>query len=123
MQLENEIGNLNRRRRRGPLSLQQRWEIVQAAYQKGMKGADLCDLNYSLMSADEKGEADRIWGEIRPLDFTVLLEHGKDVPVVTAIQEGSTDLLSIQVVSRYRHTFDSFYGVIPTDRTDNWPSL
>jgi hypothetical protein len=70
MSLENEIEKLKRTHKRGSLTLQQRWEIVQAAYPKGMKGADLCDLDYSLMSADEKAEADRFWKELS-LDVSV----------------------------------------------------
>jgi hypothetical protein len=52
MILENEIEKLKRTHRHGPLTVQERWQIVQAAAKNGMKGADLCDLDYSLMSAD-----------------------------------------------------------------------
>jgi hypothetical protein len=65
MQLENEIEKLKRTHRRGPLTVQERWQIVQTAAKNGMKGADSCGLDYSLMSADEKEESDRIWAEIR----------------------------------------------------------
>jgi hypothetical protein len=65
MSLENEINKLKRSRKHGPVSPQERWEIVQAAARNGMESADLSELDYSLMSPDEQREADRIWAQIR----------------------------------------------------------
>jgi len=66
MSVENEIEKLKRTHKRGrPMSSQERLEAVQAAYQSGMRGAALCDLDYSLMSPEECDENNRIWAEIK----------------------------------------------------------
>jgi len=64
MSIENDIAKLKRNHKRGPITTQERLETVQAAYQSGMRGAALCDLDYSLMSPDEREENDRIWAVV-----------------------------------------------------------
>lgn len=64
MSLENEIEKLKRTHKRGPVTTQERLEAVQAAYQGGMRGAAVCELDYSLMSPEEREENDRIWDEL-----------------------------------------------------------
>jgi len=62
MSLQNEIEKLKRTRKPGPMTMQERLEAVQTAYQRGMRGADGCELGYSLMSAEELEENDTVWG-------------------------------------------------------------
>lgn len=66
MNLQNEIEKLKRTRKRGPMSTSERLEAIQIAYKTGMRGADLNELDYSLMSPVEREESDRIWAEIKP---------------------------------------------------------
>ena len=64
MSLENDIEQLKRTHKRGPMSSLERWEAIQTAYKKGMREGDLCELDYSLMSPEEREEAGRIWAGI-----------------------------------------------------------
>jgi hypothetical protein len=65
MSLETDIEKLKRIHKRGPMSQAERLEAIQAAYRSGMRGAALNELDYSLMSPEEREENDRIWAEIR----------------------------------------------------------
>ena len=47
------------------MSSQERWEEIQNAYKNRMREGDLLELDYSLMSPEERDENDRIWAEMQ----------------------------------------------------------